>query len=124
VVKLFFSILAGYAIFIGLMALQIITPLINAIDGQMGGTDRLRVVVPSWAPVPAAVAQAIDNNPVLVVRVCEGAVVVLISWSALLLLTHWSRRVRAIFQERRKARATAAARRLAAVAARKKDNWA
>ena len=58
VVKLFFSILAGYAIFIGLMALQIITPLINAIDGQMGGTDRLRVVVPPHLPDGLAVQTA------------------------------------------------------------------
>jgi hypothetical protein len=122
-VKLFFSILAGYAIFLGLLALQIITPLVNNIDSHLGGTSDLRLTVPSWMPLPSALTQAIDDNPVIVLRVCEGAVVVLLSWSALLLLTHWFRRLRIALEARRLSRSTAAARRLAAVASRKKDNW-
>ncbi|GAC1432812.1 MAG: hypothetical protein NVSMB65_06520 [Chloroflexota bacterium] len=121
-IKLFFSVLAGYAIFIGLMMFQIIMPLINGIDAQLGG-NALRVVVPAGSPVPDVVTQMIDEHPQLILRVCEGAVVVLLSWSLMLLLTHWARGIRAALSRYQRQRALAASRHLATLATKKRDNW-
>lgn len=121
--KLFFSILAGYAIFLGLLSLQVMAPMLDTIDQHLDGNGQLRLTVSSGLPVPPIVLQTINEHPLLILRVSEGAIVVLISWSALLLLTHWARQMRLMIAVKRMQRATRVARHVAEVAARQRSGW-
>ncbi len=121
--KLFFSILAGYIIFLGLLTLQVMSPFIDNIDQHLNGQGQFRLSVSTDLPLPSVVLETINEHPLLILRASEGAVVVLISWSALLLLTHWVRRLRTIISIRRMQRATRVSHQLAALAARQRDGW-
>ena len=121
--KLLFSILAGYGVFVSLLALHVLTPLVDSVDARMGSSASMRLIVPGDIPLPSSLVMAINTHPALALHACEGTVIVLISWSVLLLLTHWTRQFRHAVRQRRD-QAVLASRRIAALARQAPDSWA
>jgi len=121
--KLIFSILAGYGVFVSLLALHVITPLVDSVDARLGANASVRLIVPGDIPLPSSLVMAINTHPALAMHACEGTVIVLISWSVLLLVTHWTRQFRSAVRQRRN-QALLASRRIAALACQAPDTWA
>jgi len=55
--KLIFSVLAGYGVFVSLLALHVITPLVDSVDARLGANASVRLIVPGDIPLPSSLVR-------------------------------------------------------------------